>query len=62
MEIKGEELNELRGAKTDFAVLSRKYESLQSEFAKFKSTEHDKYINNYDKELRVEELEIITKN
>jgi len=28
VEVKGEELNELRRAKTDFAVLSQKYESL----------------------------------
>ena len=42
--------------------VTRKHEILQKEFEKYKSTEHDKYINNYDKELRVEELEITTKN
>ena len=36
MQIKGDELNELRGARTDFQVLSRKYEALQDEFEKYR--------------------------
>ena len=33
---KSEELNEMRGAKTDYIVLTKKYETLQKEFENFK--------------------------
>ncbi|KAL4446888.1 hypothetical protein ABPG74_014860 [Tetrahymena malaccensis] len=58
---KSEELNEMRSAKTDFIILSKKYETLQVEFEKIKDENNRKFINTYDKELKLEEMEIVAK-
>ena len=57
-----EELNKLRLIKTDFAVINKKYETLQKEYEeKIKEANDKKFVMTYDKEMRLEELEIINK-
>lgn len=57
-----EELNKLRLIKTDFAVITKKYETLQKEYdEKIKEANDKKFVITYDKEMRLEELEIINK-
>lgn len=57
-----EELNKLRLIKTDFAVITKKYETLQKEYEeKIKEANDKKFVMTYDKEMRLEELEIINK-
>lgn len=51
----------MRSAKTDFIILSKKYETLQLEFEKIKDDNNKKFINTYDKELKLEEMEIVAK-
>lgn len=59
--LKSEELNEMRSAKTDYIILSKKYETLQVEFEKIKEDNNKKFMHTYDKELKLEEMEIIAK-
>jgi len=56
-----QELNELRLIKTDFNVLTKKYETLQKENDKIKENNNKKFVMTYDKEMRLEELEILNK-
>ena len=49
--LKEKEINELRLIKTDFQVLSKKYEILQSQFEEKKDLENQKFILTYDKVL-----------
>ena len=56
-----EELNKLRLIKTDFNVLTKKYETLQKENDKIKENNNKKFVMTYDKEMRLEELEILNK-
>ena len=55
------ELNKLRSIRTDFAVLKKKYDTLQNEYDKIKEGNNKKFVMTYDKEMRLEELEIINK-
>ena len=57
-----EELKNLRLIKTDFAVITKKYETLQKEYdEKIRVANDKKFVITYDKEMRLEELEIINK-
>ncbi|EGR28502.1 hypothetical protein IMG5_173930, partial [Ichthyophthirius multifiliis] len=60
--LKSDEINELRNAKTDYVIINRKYETLYYEFEKLKEETKMKYIMNFDKEVRLDEMEIINKN
>ena len=56
-----QELNDLRLIKTDFQVLTKKYETLQKENEKIRETNNKKFVMTYNKEMRLEELEILNK-
>lgn len=58
---KSSELNELRSAKTDFIVLTKKYETLQAEFNTYKQDVYKKATKDIDKEQRMQALEIANK-
>lgn len=61
IEEKLQEINELRLIKTDFLVLTKKYETLQKENEKIKEIENKKFVMTFDKEMRLEELEILNR-
>lgn len=61
LESKSEELNDLKSAKTDFLVLTKKYETLQLQFEQIKTENNKKFMSQYDKELKLEEMEIVAK-
>lgn len=43
------------------AVLNKKYETLQAEYEKVKEEVNKKYMLTYDKEIRLDELELMNK-
>lgn len=51
----------MRSAKTDYIVLTKKYETMQVEFEKVKLENNQKFMHTYDKELKLEEMEIVAR-
>lgn len=45
LESKSEELNDLKSAKTDFLVLTKKYETLQLQFEQLKTENNKKFMS-----------------
>ena len=58
---RGEEINDIRNVQTDYQILCKKYEALQSEMNRVKIVDNKKHILTYDKEMQLEEMKILSK-
>lgn len=55
------EFNDLKGAKTDLIILTKKYEVLQRQLQEINSAQTGQEIHHLNKDLQIEEMQIMSK-